>query len=81
MKKLDHCRLFAGSDPVFSDKIVRWSFGIFNSFDCLQMSAFTEKASSKVKVLKRSAHSHRNFQHFRNRIVHIFNTSMQKGAA
>ncbi|MFR5048514.1 MAG: hypothetical protein ACLUDH_09445 [Faecalispora sporosphaeroides] len=81
MKKLDHCRLFAGSDPVFSDTIVRWTFGIFSSFDCLQMSVFAEKASSKVKVLKRSAHSHRNFQRFRNRIVHNFNAAMKKGAA
>ncbi|EJF40608.1 hypothetical protein HMPREF1141_1291 [Clostridium sp. MSTE9] len=51
------------------------------SYYCLQMSTFTEKASSKVKVFKHSTHGHRNFQRFRNRIVHNFNAAMQKGAA
>jgi len=70
--------------PKFADcgnTMVRWSEGILNSFDCPYTNGFTEGANNKIKVLKRNAYGYRNFRRFRNRILHIFNRSTQKGAA
>lgn len=61
--------------------MVRWSVGILNSFDCPYTNGFTEGANNKIKVLKRNAYGYHNFRRFRNRILHIFNYSTQKGAA
>lgn len=61
--------------------MMRWSVGILNSFDCPYTNGFTEGANNKIKVLKRNAYGYRNFRRFRNRILHIFNYSTQKGAA
>jgi transposase len=63
------------------DTMVRWSTGILNSFDCPYTNGFTEGANNKIKVLKRNAYGYRNFRRFRNRILHMFNHSTQKGAA
>ena len=60
--------------------LVRWSKGILNSFDCPYTNGFTEGVNNKIKVLKRNAYGYRNFKRFRNRIIHIFNSS-QQGAA
>jgi transposase len=61
--------------------MVRWSKGILNSFDCPYTNGFTEGANNKIKVLKRNAYGYRNFRRFRNRILHMFSHSAQKGAA
>ena len=61
--------------------MVHWSKGILNSFDCSYTNGFTEGANNKIKVLKRNAYGYRNFRRFRNRILHMFNHSTQKGAA
>lgn len=63
------------------DTMVRWSVGILNSFDCPYTNGFTEGANNKIKVLKRNAYGYRNFRRFRNRILHMFNHPIQKGAA
>ncbi|MCI1982772.1 MAG: transposase [Oscillospiraceae bacterium] len=64
--------------------LVRWSKGILNSFGCPYTNGFTEGVNNKIKVLKRNAYgyrSFRSFRRFRNRILHMFNYSIQKGAA
>jgi len=55
------------------DTMVHWSVGILNSFDCSYTNGFTEGANNIIKVLKRNAYGYRNFNRFRNRILHIFN--------
>ena len=70
--------------PKFVDcgnTMVHWSKGILNSFDCPYTNGFTEGANNKIKVLKRNAYGYRNFPRFRNRILHMFIHSTQKGAA
>ena len=60
----------------FSDcakTMVNWSTGILNSFDCTYTNGFTEGCNNKIKVLKRNAYGYRNFNRFRNRILHVFN--------
>ena len=56
-----------------SKTMVNWSVGILNSFDCSYTNGFTEGCNNKIKVLKRNAYGYRNFNRFRNRILHIFN--------
>ncbi len=53
--------------------MINWSEGIINSFNCDYTNAFTEGCNNKIKVLKRNAYGYRNFNRFRNRILHIFN--------
>lgn len=53
--------------------MVNWSVGILNSFDCDYTNGFTEGCNNKIKVLKRNAYGYRNFNRFRNRILHVFN--------
>lgn len=53
--------------------MVHWSKGILNSFDCTFTNGFTEGVNNKIKVLKRNAYGYRNFDRFRNRILHMFN--------
>jgi transposase len=65
---------------ICGNTLVRWSKGILNSFDCKYTNGFTEGVNNKIKVLKRNAYGYRNFRRFRNRIMHLFN-STQKGAA
>ena len=60
----------------FSDcakTMVNWSTGILNSFDCTYTNGFTEGCNNKIKGLKRNAYGYRNFNRFRNRILHVFN--------
>ena len=49
-----------------------WFTGITNSFDSNITNGFTEGCNNKIKVLKRNAYGYRNFNRFRNRILHIF---------
>ena len=46
--------------------------GILNSFSSTITNGFTEGCNNKIKVLKRNAYGYRNFNRFRNRILHIF---------
>ena len=46
--------------------------GILNSFSSTITNGFTEGCNNKIKVLKRNAYGCRNFNRFRNRILHIF---------
>ncbi|WP_318259637.1 transposase, partial [Ruminococcus sp. YE282] len=45
---------------------------ILNSFSSTNTNGFTEGCNNKIKVLKRNAYGFRNFNRFRNRILHIF---------
>ena len=63
-----------------SKTMVNWSVGILNSFDCSYTNGFTEGCNNKIKVLKRNAYGYRNFNRFRNRILHIFNHDKNEGA-
>ena len=56
-----------------SDTMINWSNGILNSFDVPYTNGFIEGCNNKIKVLKRNAYGFRNFERFRNRILHIFN--------
>lgn len=51
--------------------IINWSAGILNALDCGYTNGFTERCNNKIKVLKRNAYGYRNFNRFRNRILHI----------
>ena len=47
-----------------------WSEYILNSFDVPYTNGFTEGCNNKIKVLKRVCYGIRNFETFRNRILH-----------
>ena len=49
-----------------------WFADITNSFDTNITNGFTEGCNNKIKVLKRNAYGYRNFNRFRNRILHMF---------
>lgn len=49
---------------------VNWEKYILSSFDCPYSNAFTEGTNNKIKVLKRVGFGYRNFNRFRNRILH-----------
>ncbi|MEG2659476.1 MAG: transposase, partial [Oscillospiraceae bacterium] len=55
-----------------ADTYIRWSRGILNTFDVPFSNGFTEGCNNKIKVLKRNAYGYRNFNRFRNRILHMF---------
>ena len=48
-----------------------WSNEITNSKETEITNAYTEGINNKIKVLKRNAFGYRNFERFRNRILHI----------
>ena len=50
-----------------------WEIGILNSFDTPYTNGYIEGCNNKIKVLKRNGYGYRNFERFRNRILHIFN--------
>lgn len=52
--------------------LYEWKEGILNSFDCKYTNGFAEGCNNKIKVLKRNAYGYRNFDRFRNRILHMF---------
>ena len=56
-----------------SNTMINWQSGILNSFEAPYTNGFTEGCNNKIKVLKRNAYGYRNFNRFRNRILHIFN--------
>lgn len=55
-----------------ADTLINWRIGILNSFDVPYSNGFTEGCNNKIKVLKRNAYGYRNFERFRNRILHMF---------
>ena len=55
-----------------------WYSGIINSFSTTITNGFTEGCNNKIKVLKRNAYGYRNFDRFRNRILHIFSHQQLK---
>lgn len=58
-----------------------WSKSICNSIDFRYSNGFTEGCNNKIKVLKRNAYGYRNFNRFRNRILHIFSHQYTNVAA
>lgn len=48
-----------------------WQKEILNSFDCPYTNGYTEGVNNKIKVIKRNAFGIRNFNRFRNRILHV----------
>ncbi len=50
-----------------------WAKSILDTFDYPYTNGFTEGCNNKIKVLKRNAYGYRNFNRFRNRILHMFN--------
>ena len=60
--------------------MINWITGILNSFSTPVTNGFTEGCNNKIKVLKRIAYGYRNFNRFRNRILHIFSNIKQATA-
>ena len=60
--------------------LLTWINGILNSFTTQYTNGFTEGCNNKIKVLKRNAYGYRNFNRFRNRILHIFSNKRQATA-
>lgn len=52
--------------------MINWITGILNSFSSPITNGFTEGCNNKIKVLKRNAYGYKNFNRFRNRILHMF---------
>lgn len=48
-----------------------WQKEILNSFDCPYTNGYTEGVNNKIKVIKRNAFGVKNFERFRNRILHV----------
>jgi len=60
--------------PEFIDcfnTFMNWQKEILNSFDCPYTNGYTEGVNNRIKVIKRNAFGIRNFERFRNRILHI----------
>lgn len=55
-----------------ADTMRNWYIGIKNSFATTITNGFTEGCNNKIKVLKRNAYGYKNFNRFRNRILHMF---------
>lgn len=53
--------------------INNWEKYILNSFTCNYTNGYTEGINNKIKVLKRNAYGVKNFDRFRNRILHVMN--------
>lgn len=51
--------------------MINWQPYILNSFDCPYTNGYTEGVNNKIKVLKRNAYGMRDFDRFRNRILHM----------
>ena len=51
--------------------MINWQEFILNSFDCPYTNGYTEGVNNKIKILKRNAYGVKNFQRFRNRILHM----------
>lgn len=49
-----------------------WKEEICNSKLVKYTNGYTEGCNNKIKVLKRNAYEYKNFERFRNRILHIF---------
>lgn len=74
-KKLADWMLLAEFEnmPEFGDCITayrNWSQEILNAIDYPWSNGFTEGCNNKTKVLKRTCYGVRNFERFRNRILH-----------
>lgn len=63
-----------------AETMINWLSGILNSFSSSVTNGFTEGCNNKIKVLKRNAYGYRNFNRFRNRILHIFSHQKTKQA-
>jgi len=67
--------LFYGYNlPEFHDcfrAFTNWQKEILNSFDVPYTNGYTEGVNNKIKVIKRNAYGIRNFERFRNRILHV----------
>lgn len=48
-----------------------WQKEILNAFSCPYTNGYTEGVNNKIKVIKRNAFGVRNFERFRNRILHV----------
>ena len=55
-----------------------WLTGILNSFSASITNGFIEGCNNKIKVLKRNAYGYRDFNRFRNRILHMFSLKSAK---
>lgn len=63
-----------------ANTLINWITPILNSFSTNITNGFTEGCNNKIKVIKRISYGYRNFNRFRNRILHIFSHQTQKHA-
>lgn len=76
LKKLEEWYICVSSQnekefDVCMKTMINWQEYILNSFDCPYTNGYTEGVNNKIKVLKRNAYGVRNFNRFRNRILHM----------
>jgi transposase len=53
-----------------TETFANWQDEILNSFEYRFSNGYTEGVNNKIKVIKRNAFGVRNFNRFRNRILH-----------
>ena len=70
VKNAEHCGILPFEKC--ADTIRNRYTGISNSFSTSITNGFTEGYNNKIKFLKRNAYGYKNFNRFRNRILHIF---------
>lgn len=68
MAKESHLKEFNAAITAFTN----WKEEICNSKLVQYTNGYTEGCNNKIKVLKRNTYGYRNFERFRNRILHIF---------
>jgi transposase len=76
LKRLKEWYIFVATqnEPEFitcMNTIINWQKYILNSFTCPYTNGYTEGVNNKIKVLKRNAYGMRNFNRFKNRILHM----------
>ncbi|VDN48068.1 conserved protein of unknown function [Petrocella atlantisensis] len=76
LKRLKEWYVFVATqnEPEFitcMNTIINWQKYILNSFTCPYTNGYTEGVNNKIKVLKRNAYGMRNFNRFKNRILHM----------
>lgn len=84
-KLLSDWILFAGNSKISrfescAKTMSNWYSGIINALDTGHTNGFTEGCNNKIKVLKRNAYGYRNFDRFRNRILHIFQNKIREAS-
>ena len=61
-----------------SNTFRNWYTEILNSLEYGYTNGFTEGCNNKIKILKRNAYGYKNFERFRNRILHMYSHQRER---